>query len=153
MLYNGSISTPIVWFIMIQTLAITDIYNSPFYVSVWSHFSQTYLCKQPTLFSEALLPQTKNIPSPHRCRLYVPADRCCLPTFKHVVKTTQNLNTSESTTVWHRDQWRVLSDAKNPPQNAMCVCTKRQSLLLFRFTEATRPALNAKLEISETVRL
>ena len=82
---------------------------------------------------------------------HVPADHYCLPTFKRGVKTTKNLNTSESTTVWHCDHRRVLSHAKTPPplpQNVMCVYAKRPSLLPFRFTETTRPALNAKLEIS-----
>ena len=105
---------PIICFITIQTLAITDIYNSLFYISDWSHFLQTFICIQPTLFSESLLLQTKNIPSPHRSRLHVSADHYCLPTFKHGVRTTQNLNTSESTTVWHRDQWHVLSHPKIP---------------------------------------
>ena len=99
MLYNGSISRPITCLIRVQTLAITNIYNSPGYVSDWPQFLQTYLCKQPTLFSEPLLPETKNIPSPHRGRLLVSADHYCLPTFKHGVKTTKKLNTSESTNV------------------------------------------------------
>jgi len=90
-----------------------------------SHFLQTYFCKAPTFFSEPLLPQTKNIPSPHTRRLHVPADHYCLPTFKHGVKTTQNLNTHvrihNSLT---SPPMACIQSRKDPTQNVMCVYPK-----------------------------